>query len=121
MSNVLRYKGYWATVEYDAEDEVLHGKIEGISDLVTFECEEAKDALQEFKAAVDDYEAFCRDLGKAPEKPYSGSFNVRVSPAMHRQICMEAAKRGVTLNKYVSDALAQSCAASADNRQTTVL
>ena len=39
MNNIVKYKEYWAKVEFDSEDCVLHGKIEGISDLVTFECD----------------------------------------------------------------------------------
>lgn len=106
MSNILKYKNYWAVVEFDAEDGVLHGRVDGISDLVTFECESVTEVKKEFESAVDDYEAFCKEVGKEPEKAYSGSFNVRVAPELHRKISMEAVKQGISLNKFVSDALA---------------
>ena len=49
MSNVIQYKGYFTNVEYSQEDQILFGKIEGIRDLVTFECENAGEVEQAFK------------------------------------------------------------------------
>lgn len=57
------------------------------------------------KEAVDDYIAYCKDLGKQPEKPYRGVFNIRISPELHRQAVLEAAKEGVTLNQFVASAV----------------
>ena len=82
MSNVIQYKGYFTNVEYSQEDQILFGKIEGIRDLVTFECENAGEVEQAFKEAVDDYLEFCEEEGKDPNKSFSGSFNVRVSPEL---------------------------------------
>lgn len=105
MSNVIQYKGYFTNVEYSQEDQILFGKIEGIRDLVTFECENAGEVEQAFKEAVDDYLEFCEEEGKDPNKSFSGSFNVRVSPELHRDIWAAATKRDMTLNAYVNEAL----------------
>ena len=105
VSKVLKYKNYWATVEFDAEEEILHGRVEGISALVTFESEDAKEVEKEFHAAVDDYEAFCHAIGREPEKSFSGSFNVRVTPELHRECCEMAAFEGLTLNQFIQKAL----------------
>ena len=67
--NVLKYKGYFAKVAYSAEDRLLHGKIEGIRDLITFQCDSAEAVEREFHTAVDDYLAFCADIGQVPDKP----------------------------------------------------
>ena len=104
-NNILEYKGYYAKIEYSAEDKVLFGKIEGIKDLVNFESESSEQIELEFQKAVDDYLAFCKDLGVAPEKPYKGVFNVRVSPELHRKAVIAADKRGETLNAFVVKAI----------------
>ena len=70
--NILEYKGYYTKIEYSAEDRVLYGKIEGIRDLVNFESDNIEGIEQEFRSAVDDYLAFCEDLGQNPEKAYKG-------------------------------------------------
>ena len=69
MNTIPEYKGYNADVVIDFEGHVLHGKIDGISDLVTFESETVDGIVQEFHSAVDDYLEFCAEHGKEPEVP----------------------------------------------------
>ena len=105
MNNVLEYKGYWSKVEFDSESLILHGKVEGINDLVTFESDSTEKIEEEFRNAVDDYILFCNEVGKDPEKPYKGIFNVRIDPILHRQLSMQAMKEGITLNAAVENAI----------------
>lgn len=104
-SDLLRYKGYSARPEYSAGDRIFYGKILGISDLVDFQSENAKDLEEEFHKAVDDYLEFCAEIGKQPQKEYSGLFNVRISPELHREVSVFAQAEGVTLNKAVEQAI----------------
>jgi predicted HicB family RNase H-like nuclease len=41
-------------------------------------------------------------------KKYSGRFMVRIPPELHRQLALEAAEAGVSLNRLASDKLRQS-------------
>ena len=101
----LTYKGYYTEIHYSEEDKVLFGKIEGIADLVNFESDSARDIEEEFHKAVDDYLAYCKGEGKSPDKPYKGSFNVRINPELHKQAALYAAMRDKTLNTVVSEAI----------------
>ena len=103
--NVLKYKGYSAIVEYSAEDQILHGKIDGIRDLVNFSSESAAEIEKEFQTAVDGYLAFCAEIGKTPDREYSGTFNVRIKPETHKQIANRAAHEGRSLNAEVEKAI----------------
>ncbi|OUP26935.1 type II toxin-antitoxin system HicB family antitoxin [Faecalibacterium sp. An192] len=105
MNSVLHYKGYSAKPEYSADDQIFYGKVLGISDLVDFYTENAKKIESEFHQAVDDYIAFCKEIGKEPQRAYSGSFNVRISPELHKQASIRAQNDGVSLNKVVDAAL----------------
>jgi predicted RNase H-like HicB family nuclease len=40
------------------------------------------------------------------EKLYSGKFQVRIPPELHRRLAMEAAEENVSLNRHVSNKLA---------------
>jgi len=102
VNSVLEYKGYHTRVEYDAESETLHGKIEGINDYVDFVADDVSKVKEEFRKAVDDYLAFCAEVGKNPEKEYKGSFNVRIDPELHRRLAVEAVVRGESLNSLVA-------------------
>lgn len=103
--NILEYKGYYTKIEYSAKDRVLFGKIEGIRDLVNFESENIADIEKEFHLAVDDYLAFCEEIGQEPEKTYKGVFNVRIPPELHRAAAIAAGKKGETLNAFVARAI----------------
>lgn len=111
MKNILEYKGYHTKIEFNSDDMLLRGKIEGINDLINFESESAEKIVNEFHLAVDDYLEFCREVGKDPDKEYSGTFNVRIKPELHKKLAIMSLKNGDTLNasvekaisKYVSD------------------
>ena len=64
MSTLLEYKGYLGSVEYSDEDEVLHGRLEFIRDLVTYEGRDAKGIRAAFREAVDDYLELCEAEGR---------------------------------------------------------
>lgn len=102
---LLRYKGYTARPEYSAGDKIFYGVILGISDLVDFQSESAKSLEEEFHKAVDDYLKFCAEIGKEPQREYSGLFNVRIPPELHREVSAYAQAEGVTLNKAVEQAI----------------
>ena len=72
---------------------------------MTFEADSAGKAEEEFQKAVDDYLAFCEEVGKEPEREYKGTFNVRINPDLHRQAALAAYKAGISLNQYVSQAI----------------
>ena len=104
-SDFLEYKGYHSKIVFDAEKFVLRGKIEGITDLVTFESKDIADLENEFHDAVDDYLEFCNEVGKNPEKEYKGTFNVRISPDLHKKLALVSFLNGDTLNSTVEKAI----------------
>ena len=105
QKNIFEYKGYHTKVEFDSRDLVLRGKIEGIDDLVNFECQNVQDVEKEFHAAVDDYLTFCEEVGKTPNKEYKGTFNVRISPELHKKLANLAVRNGDTLNATMEKAI----------------
>ena len=103
--NTMTYKGYIGSVNYSDKDQVFFGKIEGINGLVNFEGESVKELTEAFHEAVDDYLAYCQDEGIEPDKSYTGVLNVRLTPAIHRQIAMLALQAGLSINAYIKNAL----------------
>lgn len=69
------------------------------------------DALQGITRVVGKVLVDMRAHGEAAPTPlsehhYSGKFQVRIPPQRHRQLALEAAEAGVSLNRLVSDRLA---------------
>jgi predicted HicB family RNase H-like nuclease len=101
----MEYKGYVGTVEYDAQAKIFHGDIINTRDVITFQGTTVKEIERAFRDSIDDYIAWCEEDGVEPEKPYSGKFNVRLSPELHRQIAILAKKMRVSLNSFVEKAV----------------
>lgn len=103
--NTMSYKGYIGHVEFSEEDNVFFGKLEGIGSVVTYEGTSVSELKKAFHEAVDDYLAFCEEHGIEPQKTYSGSLNVRLTPSIHSQVAMLAKKAGISINAFIKDAV----------------
>ncbi len=101
--SMMEYKGYFGTVEYSSEDHCLYGKLAYTRDLVNYEATNVEELESEFRAAVEDYLQDCELLGKQPDKPFKGSFNVRVGEELHRAATIAAESK--SLNAFVVDAI----------------
>lgn len=102
----LRYKNYTGSVEYSEQDDCLYGKVIGLSkQCITYEGKDIQELKQDFQNAVDDYLLSCKENNVQPDKPYKGSFNVRVGPEKHGRIACQSLREGISLNTYVNNAL----------------
>ena len=104
----IYYKDYVGSLEYSEEDKVFHGKLIGIKDLVSYEGDSATSLIADFHESVDEYLDFCNRQGRKPDRPFKGSFNVRVKPELHRQAALAAETKGVSLNAFVEEAIRHS-------------
>lgn len=105
MGNLLSYKGYNGTVEYSKEDSCLFGKVIGIKSLLSYEGDSVKELEEDFQNVIDEYLEDCKVRGVDPEHPYKGTFNVRISPELHRSIAVYAIEHGKSLNAAVEEAI----------------
>lgn len=107
MSNLLSYQNYNGTVEYSKEDNCLFGKVIGIKSLLSYEGTSVLELEQDFQRTVDEYLEDCVERGVQPEQPYKGTFNVRISPELHRRIAVYAIQCGKSLNTVVAEAISR--------------
>ena len=78
-----------------------------LRDVVTFQGESVQELRQAFQESVDDYLAFCTERGEEPERPYSGTFTVRIPPELHRDAALQARLKDKSLNSWVVELLAE--------------
>jgi Uncharacterized protein encoded in hypervariable junctions of pilus gene clusters len=107
--NSLEYKGYVGTVAYSDEDGSFIGRIHGIRDSVTFEGKSVAALRTDFKNAVDSYLLTCAEIGKAPQKQYSGKVLLRLPAQLHRELSMQAEVSGESVNSLVVEAVETLC------------
>ena len=67
MNNTIQYKGYVGSVDFSEDDSIFYGKVLGIRSLISYEGENAKEFIDDFHQAVDDYLAFCHSENIQPE------------------------------------------------------
>ena len=101
----MRYKGYEAIVDFDEADRVLHGRTLGTHDVISFEADSAHEIERAFHEAVDDYLEQCAETGREPDRSFSGRLILRMEPALHRDVYLEAAREGTSLNAWIVESL----------------
>lgn len=104
-THTLAYEGFQGSVEVSLEDNCLYGRVLHIEDLVTYEGGSPEELNKAFEDAIRDYLAFCEEQGKAPNKPFKGSLNVRLGPELHEKAARKAASTGISLNDFIRDAV----------------
>jgi predicted HicB family RNase H-like nuclease len=101
----LEYKGYTGSIEYSSEDNLLYGKVLGLKGLISYEGETGKHLEEDFREAIDNYIADCNAEGTTPEKPFKGSFNVRIPASLHQKAALLAMENKTSLNNFVAEAI----------------
>lgn len=101
----LRHKDYRGSVEVSIEDGCLHGRVLFIDDMVTYEGETVPELQANFAASVDRYLADCELCGKSPDRPCSGTFQIRIGADLHRRAAHAAASKNIGLNELATLAI----------------
>jgi predicted HicB family RNase H-like nuclease len=106
MKNILQHKGYTGNVQFDQDDMLFYGRVMGMKKAhIAYEGKTVDDLVKDFQNGVDDYLDMCAEEGREPEKPFKGTFNVRLDPDLHQKLVAHAIDEGKTLNAFIKDAL----------------
>ncbi|HHD57360.1 MAG TPA: type II toxin-antitoxin system HicB family antitoxin [Desulfobulbaceae bacterium] len=101
----MSYKGYFAGIEFDAEDRIFVGRVIGIRDVISFHGESVTELETAFHEAVDDYLTACKELGQKPNKTYSGNLMLRVPAEIHAAVASAAEASGKSINQWAARVL----------------
>ena len=74
---MIEYKGYFGVVAFDPEIDAFHGTVVNTHDVISFYGSSVTELREEMQKSVEEYLAFCREHGKAPEAPSSPSRTVQ--------------------------------------------
>ncbi len=117
--NSMTYSGYHARIEYDDDDGLFFGHIAGINDVIGFHGASVEELKAAFHEAVDDYLATCAQIGKEPQRPFSGKMMFRVKPETHRRSAIAAEMAGKSLNQWAEDVLEKAARARPKLRKSS--
>lgn len=105
MINAMSYRGYTASMVFDAEDKIIVGRVLNVDDIISFHGVSVAEFESNFHVAIEDYLAASKELGSPPERPASGKLMLRISPEVHAAALKAAARSGTSLNKWAEGAL----------------
>lgn len=105
MINQMEYKGYKASMAFDADDKIIVGRVLEVDDIISFHGQSVAEFEKRFHSAIDEYLAACKAVGAEPDKPASGKLMLRVAPEVHAAALKAAARTGVSLNKWAEGVL----------------
>jgi predicted HicB family RNase H-like nuclease len=109
--NTMTYQGYTARIDFDERDNIFVGRVLGLRSILGFHGETVKQLRSEFKVAVEDYLADCKEQGISPEKAVSGKLLLRMPPEIHSKALVRAQASGKSLNQWATEALERAVAA----------
>lgn len=101
----LHYKDYFGTINVSDKDNILYGHVIGIKGLLSYEGETVAELKKDFQSVIDEYIADCKKNGIKPQVSYKGSFNVRITPKLHKSLAEYADSKGESLNSAVETAI----------------
>jgi predicted HicB family RNase H-like nuclease len=102
---MLNYKKYVANIKFDDEAEIFYGEVINARDVITFQGKTAKELKKAFIDSIEDYLEFCAGRNESPDKPFSGKFNLRIDPLLHKEAYIIAQGEGISLNQLVTKAV----------------
>lgn len=100
-NNFLRYKGYIGFYDYDADGKIFTGEVFGLRTIISFQGRTGEELEASLKESIDMYLSMCKEDGVSPEKPFSGKFNVRIPPELHKEIAGLALRKKLSINDWV--------------------
>lgn len=103
--NIMTVDGYKAKIEYDPELDQFRGEIIGLNGGADFYGTNPEELRQEFQNSLDIFLEVCAEKGINPTKEYSGRFNLRVPPELHRDIATITASKNKSINQWITEVL----------------
>ena len=105
MSSTLQHRGYEGTVQYSAEDKMLHGRLLCSRDVVSYGGKDLIELETNFRGAVDEYLAFCSETGRTPDAPSPSAIDVSIKSDLQTLALQFAKQHDRQLDAVVNDAL----------------
>ena len=107
---MIHYKHYTYRITWSQEDKEYVGlctEFPSLSYLSKDQIEALDGITQVVKHVIDDMQALGEKLPEPlSEKNFSGKFQIRIPPEMHRLLTLLSSEQGMSLNRYINLKLA---------------
>jgi predicted HicB family RNase H-like nuclease len=105
MINVMEIEGFHAVISFDPEINLFRGEFIDLNGGADFYAADVEALRREGRASLNVFLDMCREDGVEPRRHFSGKFNLRLPPKLHRDLAAAASAEGTSLNAWASDQL----------------
>lgn len=105
LTNLLKFKDYYARIAYDPSADAFHGRVIGMQDVIDFYGRTPEELREEFENSVEEYVSWCAEEGTRPEKTWQGKLTIRVDEDLRRRLAVVAAATGDSINAWITNLL----------------
>ena len=105
LTNLLKYKDYYARIAFDPSADAFHGRVIGVRDVIDFYGRTPEELRREFKGSVEEYLAWCAEEGTKPEKTWQGKLTIRMNEDLRRRLAVVAAANDESINTWITTIL----------------
>jgi predicted HicB family RNase H-like nuclease len=112
----MKYRGYTGSVEYEPDDNLFHGRVDGLTDIISYQSETVEEIEAAFRESIDVYLQFCAEDGVEAQRPCTGEFALRIPPELHLEAAIAARGTRENLNDWLTGAIKMRLAARQERR-----
>ena len=105
MINVLEIDGFHAVISFDPDINMFRGEFIDLNGGADFYAADVEALRCEGRTSLKVFLDMCLEDGLEPRRQFSGRFNLRLPPELHRDLTAAAAADGKSLNACTVDHL----------------
>jgi len=105
MINVMEIDGFHAVISFDPDINLVRGEFIDLNGGAEFYAGDAESLRREGQTSLKVFLDMCREDGVEPRRQFSGRFNLRLPPDLHRDLAAAAAAEGKSLNAWAMEQL----------------
>ncbi len=102
---MLNYKGYSASYQYEAEDNLFLGQVLGIDHQIVFEGQTEEEAKESFRHSVDNYLGYCKKNNIVPQYPKLEKVSIKLPKFCFEKANQKAKQLGESVDQFFLDAI----------------
>jgi predicted HicB family RNase H-like nuclease len=101
----MTYKNYKAKIIYLEKENIFHGEVINIKDVITFQGTTVNELKQEFIVSIEDYFEFCKSRNEKPELPFNGFIYLQIPIESQQKLFNAARNSGMEFEDWIMDIL----------------
>lgn len=102
MKNVIEVDGHKALVSYDPEIRMMRGEFLELNGGADFYAADVARLEAEGRVSLNVFLDMCAEKNIEPMRKFSGRFNLRLAPGVHKAAVIASGAEGKSLNEWVA-------------------